>query len=90
MPVIVPVAVVKVTGVVLNSVVAMVNSVSLITANTKYLVPVCTPPNTVPVNCTFKSGYMSAVLLQVMVLVAADVAVQVTVNIVAELANKVC
>jgi hypothetical protein len=89
-PVIEPVAVVNVTGVVLNSVVVMVNSVLLTTSSIKYLTPTLTPPNTVPVNSMFKSEYNPAVLLQVMRLFVAEVAVHVIVAMLSDVANNVC
>jgi hypothetical protein len=73
----VPVAVVNVTGVELNSVSVIVNSVALTTSSTKYLTEELMPPNTVPENITLISGYSPAVLVQVIRLVPAVVAVHV-------------
>ena len=77
-------------GVVLNSVAVMVNSVLLTTANTKYLIPSSMPPNTLPVNSMLRSEYIPAVLLQVIRLVVAEVAVQVTDSMGSDEAKRVC
>ena len=72
-----PEAVVNVTGEVSYSVAEILNCVLLTTSNTKYLVVVVTPPNTVPVNIMLSPAYRPVVLSQVILSVPVVVAVHV-------------